>query len=455
MLTKKEKEVVNFLKSEKQEHLLDSWDTFNKKEKNQFINQVESIKRNSQKENILKKSSNKKTSEIQPIKNYTQAKDFHSLLGENILKESKVMCVCLAAGMGSRLQFNKPKGMFPIAPFSKKTFFEIFCNRVKACEKKYKSKKLYIAFMLSDDNLEDVLNYFKKNKYFSLKKDQVIFFTQNNLPFYDENHKWFFEKLGKIATGPDGNAGFFNSFYEKVYKFAKEKKIDYVNIIPVDNPIADPFDEKLLSFHKKNNLEVTIKCSRRKTLSKKVGLLALYKGDISVVEYFLANEKMVYEKNKSNDFVYNLLNIGIFCFSMNFIETAAKNISKIPFYEVKKNIKKYSEFSKKQKNIKAFKCERLIFDSFKFTKKAKVLVYEKEESFVALKRKLGKNGIDAIKKAFLKYNRLILGKIMKKKIKSDENFELDASFYYPTEKLIEKWEKTEDLKIPKNKIIIN
>ncbi|MEL7266656.1 MAG: UTP--glucose-1-phosphate uridylyltransferase, partial [Planctomycetota bacterium] len=58
-------------------------------------------------------------------------------LGEQVLRDGKVAVVIVAGGQGTRLGFDKPKGMFPIGPVSNRTLFQIFADRLRAMESVY------------------------------------------------------------------------------------------------------------------------------------------------------------------------------------------------------------------------------------------------------------------------------------------------------------------------------
>src|SRR5262245_45350260 len=53
-------------------------------------------------------------------------------LGEQALARGEVGVILVAGGRGSRLGFDKPKGMFPIGPVSGKSLFQIHSEKILA-----------------------------------------------------------------------------------------------------------------------------------------------------------------------------------------------------------------------------------------------------------------------------------------------------------------------------------
>ena len=58
-------------------------------------------------------------------------------LGEQALSQGQVAVLLVAGGQGSRLGFEKPKGMFPIGPVSHKTLFQIHVEKVLALSRQF------------------------------------------------------------------------------------------------------------------------------------------------------------------------------------------------------------------------------------------------------------------------------------------------------------------------------
>ncbi len=51
-------------------------------------------------------------------------------VGEGLLKAGQVGAILVAGGQGTRLGFDKPKGMFPIGPVSHATLFQVLAEQL-------------------------------------------------------------------------------------------------------------------------------------------------------------------------------------------------------------------------------------------------------------------------------------------------------------------------------------
>jgi UDP-N-acetylglucosamine/UDP-N-acetylgalactosamine diphosphorylase len=356
------KDVEKFLKKNNQISFLDNFQKSSIEKKKNLINEIFLVDQKileKQKTFFIKKPENEN---FLPLKTSDSASFKDLQIGKKILASRNVATIIMAAGQGTRLGFFGPKGLFEI---NKKTLFEYHLQKIISKQEKYNTR-LYLSIMTSHINHAQILKFFEKNLYFGLEKDQVDFFIQKKAPFLDEKGNWVVEN-DKIAQAPDGNGSIFISFNESniLAKYIKNK-IKYISVIPVDNPICDPFDEALFGFHKNNKNEITIKCIERENNNEKKGAIALKEGKIKIIEYINLDE------NKN----YYFSNSGIYLFDIKFFQKM-KDID-LNYHYVWKKISNTNE-------IFAYKSESFIFDSFDYAKKIKTLVDKKENFYAPIK----------------------------------------------------------------------
>lgn len=373
---------------------------------------------------------------IEPI-DTIQSAEALSLDGSalKLLSLGKVGSILVAGGQGSRLGFSGPKGCFPITPAKKKTLFQYFAEKTKAASELV-NFPLPLAIMTSPENHQMIRDHFEEHRYFGLSKEQLFFFKQSTLPFLDDQGGLFFSSPGEVALGPNGNGSSIHAFFHSgIGKIWKEMGIEYVTFIMIDNPLADPFDLKLIEKHYKSKADVTVKCIQRESSKEKVGIVAKVDNKIRVIEYSEAPVKTWSELNEEGQLLFPIANISLFCFSISFLKKVFS--LKMDLHKAYKNALKLNKNQTIEKS-KAWKFEYFIFDILAYSQKTELLLYSREDTFAPLKNGEGDNSPKTVQEALSAYDRKILSKITHRRTPF-EVIEIDPAFHYPTKKLLNEW----------------
>jgi UDP-N-acetylglucosamine/UDP-N-acetylgalactosamine diphosphorylase len=272
----------------------------------------------------------------------------------------KVGCIILAGGQGTRLGVTGPKGVFSI---NEKTLFQWLCEKVPRSD-------LKIAIMTSPLNHEETVAYFKQNGNFGL---ELYFFQQEMEHFLNE------EKLEIDMKGPCGNGSVFRSFVKAGLAdlFALEG-IDTLTVIPIENPLANPFDPALIAYHRRENCEVTIKCIERREGDQSMGALIERAGGIEMVEYT--------EMDLTQKYFYS--NVGQFAFSLSFFKKMAD--VQLPMHWVQKKVPVGTSL------MNVWKGEQFIFDCLSHASRVRALCASRESCYAPLK---SQENIEAVQRA--------------------------------------------------------
>ena len=425
-----------------QRHILEIYRRLSEAEKKDLKDQLLSFGYEKLKDQLDSFLSSKKKGKIEffePVEDceYFNKKKY-SKIGEECLRKGQVATVILAGGMASRLKWGHPKGTFPITLVKKKSMFQLTCEKLLAAQEKYKKTEFLLSIMTSSKNNEETLSFFEKNNFFGLKKDQIDFFIQDDTPFFDDEGKWFFsEDRKKILTGPNGNGGVFESLKKsKLLEKFQKKNIKYLTIIPVDNPLADPFDEVFIGFHEKKGSDVSLIVIEKEEGPEIMGVMAREDdfSKIKIIEYIHLTD----EEKK----VYKYLNTSIFCMSIDFLKklkkikkTEEENINFFPYHHVKKSVR---IFHKKEKKL-LYKSEKFIFDILDCTSNTNIICYPRKTCYAPLKNYSGRDSLVDVQEALYRRDREVFFNISKKELTSKKKFELSPKFYYPTPDLLDKW----------------
>lgn len=247
--------------------------------------------------------------------------------GLHLIYERKVAALVMAGGQGTRLGFNKPKGMFPAGAISKKSLFQFFAERIRKVQEladiavtgkstynlleetlveksanaaahsvdnsgtsttinapsndtnAHSNIKAGIPFviMVNNETNEEIQNFFAEHNYFGLRKEDVIFFNQEVIPALDyETGRILMQSPSEFCLSPNGNGGLFTSMESSgVSKLLESLGVVYVHVFSVDNPLSKTLDPTMLGFLAATRAPVGNKCVEKVDPMEKVGVMAL------------------------------------------------------------------------------------------------------------------------------------------------------------------------------------
>lgn len=369
---------------------------------------------------------------IHPYRNYKfSGSAEHRKHGESLICEGKVGCLILAGGQGTRLGFNGPKGSFPVSPIKGKSLFQLFCERTRAASL-WSGHQLPLCIMTSPTNHTQTVDFLHTHHDFGLSSSQLFFIEQEMLPLLDDRGHWLLESPGKIAEGPDGNGDALRLFFESgIWETWKASGIEYLNLIFVDNALADPFDSEFVGFTAQAGVDVALKAVERLFPDEKMGILAECFGKLKVIEY---------SEIPADVSSWTLSSTGMFCISMEFIRYLYQDLNvELPLHLARKTAPVLLGTAKGyvQEIAQIWKCERFIFDLLDYARTSVALVCPREKIYAPLKNATGEKSIETVKQALLLHDREIY-RALTGLLPKASALELDPAFYYPTEALKQK-----------------
>src|ERR1041384_821518 len=126
--------------------------------------------------------------------------------GEEALHKGTVGILTASGEMGNRLEFDRPKGTYPIGPVSGKTLFRHHAEKIRAISRRYRSSIPWIV-ATSPSNHDATVAHFRAEEWFGLNRADVSFITQEELPVVNRRGKILLASPSRVAMAPNGHGG--------------------------------------------------------------------------------------------------------------------------------------------------------------------------------------------------------------------------------------------------------
>ncbi len=408
----KEEDAINLLNSYNQTHIVNLLKKLDEVKKQELLEQIEKIDfaqimelyDNTKKEIEIKENKIESIGYLDKAKLTKEQKDEFDKLGEKIIKNGEYAVVTMAGGQGTRLGHNGPKGTFKLDVYGKgKYLFEILVDNLKEANQKYNTVIPWYI-MTSIENNKETVEFLEKHKYFGYPKENVIIFTQSELPLVDVNGKLLISKDLKIKEASDGNGGTYSSLRASgSLANMKERGIKWVFIGGVDNVLLKMADVTLLGMAIKKNVQIASKSVVKANPHEKVGVFCKMNGHPKVIEYAELPEKMAEEVDEDGELKYGESHIMCNLYTIDAIEKASKEV--LMYHSA---FKKNSYIDEDGKEVvptepNSYKFESFIFDAFEFFDDIAILRGKREDDFAPVKNREGVDSPKTAKELYEKF----------------------------------------------------
>lgn len=399
-------EIKNKLEAFGQMHLLKFVHELSEAEKKSFFSQLSDLDFS-----ILDYDSHEcRRGNIEPIPAMSiseskKNKDRFKKIGLEAIQNGKVGAVLLAGGQGSRLGFEKPKGMFNIGVSKELYIFECLINNLlKVVHEAGAWIPLFI--MTSVQNNDDTINFLEKHNYFGYDKNHVFFFIQEQLPTVDTNGKLMLAEKGKVSAAPNGNGGWYSSLVKSdAYKYLKNSGIEWINVFAVDNVLQKIADPYFIGAVIDTGMMCGSKVVAKAAPEERVGVMCLEDGKPSIVEYFEMTEDMLQCRENDGRLSYNYGVILNYLFKVSELDKIVG--INLPLHKAFKKISYIDETGNiiTPEEPNAYKYETLVLDMVKPQKNCLVFEVERIHEFAPVKNKTGVDSVDTARE-LLKLNNI-------------------------------------------------
>ncbi|WP_455529901.1 UTP--glucose-1-phosphate uridylyltransferase [Ruminococcus sp.] len=383
----------------KQEHIMKYFDELNEEEKEELLKQIEitdfSVLSNldGNKENIARGT-------FEPlgavtIDDISANSSEYIAIGTEAIKAGKAAAVLLAGGQGTRLGFDKPKGMFKIGVEQELYIFQCLINNLMDVVK-LTGTWIPLYIMTSEKNNKDTIDFFEEKNYFGYAPEYIRFFIQDMAPSVDFDGKILMESRSKISVSPNGNGGWFSSLVRAgLLNDIRSKGVEWINVFAVDNVLQRICDPSFIGAVIKSGLQSGSKVVSKAAPEEKVGVLCLEDGKPSIVEYYEMTDEMRTLVNEKGELAYKYGVILNYLFNVAKLEEICDQ--KLPVHIVDKKI----PFMDEEGNYiiptspNGHKFETLVLDMVHMQDSC--LAYEviREKEFAPVKNATGVDSVDS------------------------------------------------------------
>ncbi len=397
------------LKQRGQSHLLDYYGELNEAEREQLLEEIENINFSVVK-NIQAVGSKAKV-KIRPVQAVTlndvkRRRPQFEEVGLRALENKKVGAVLLAGGQGTRLGFDKAKGMYNIGQTRFLSIFEQLINNIKDVTDL--SGRYFPLFIMTNSlNNGETVQFFKDNNYFGYPRDRVHFFVQNTEPTCDFDGKIFLDQKHRVSLSPNGNGGWYSSLINSGYNRIIEREgIEWLNVFGVDNVLQRICDPVFIGATLMSGFNCGAKVVKKLCADEKVGVLCEENGKPAIVEYYEMPPELANKKERGGELVYRYGVTLNYLFNVNRLNTTLSG--NLPYHLAKKavpHIENGVRVVPEEPN--GYKFETLVVDMVKLMDSCLAFEVERDNEFAPVKNAHGTDSVDTAR-LLLKKNGVIL-----------------------------------------------
>lgn len=315
-------------------------------------------------------------------------------IGLEAIRKCKVGAILLAGGQGTRLGFDKAKGMYNIGVTKELYIFEqLIRNLMQVTDKAGVWVPLYV--MTSDKNDADTRAFFAEHAYFGYNPDYVKFFVQEMVPAVDFDGNLLMESKDSLAMSPNGNGGWYSSLVKAgLDKDLEARGVEWLNVFAVDNVLQRIADPVFVGATLESGCVSGAKVVRKVNAEERVGALCLQNGRPSIIEYYELTDEMANAIDEKGTLLYGFGVILNYLFSVSELNRILTN--DMPVHIVEKKVPYIDEAGVLQKpeTPNAYKFETLVVDMIYMMKDCLSFEVDRSTEFAPVKNATGVDSVE-------------------------------------------------------------
>lgn len=312
--------------------------------------------------------------------------------GGELLAEGRVAALVVAGGQGTRLGFPGPKGALPLGPVTGRSLFEQQAQKLRRAAARFGRPVPWLV-MTSHTTDAATRELFRREGFFGLAEEDVLFFRQASLPALDDDGRILLEAPGRIALAPDGHGGCFTALaVSGVLEAIEARGITCLAYYQVDNPLVRIADPVFLGLHALRGAEMSLKVVSKRDPGEPAGTLVARDGRLEVVEYTEVPEQEAGRRDAAGRLVFWAMSIGIHLLEVALARRVAQDAERwLPWHVARKRVPCVDAEGRTRvpEQPNARKHERFVFDALSATRGATALEVRREDEYAPIKNPSG------------------------------------------------------------------
>jgi UDP-N-acetylglucosamine pyrophosphorylase len=334
--------------------------------------------------------------------------------GNALLSANQCAVITVAGGQGTRLGFDRPKGMFPVGPVTDRSLFRIFAEQIAAIRMQH-ACRLDWLIMTSNATHKDTVAFFEQHKFFGLPRETVSFFCQASLPAMDAaTGKVLMSDTSSLSLAPDGHGGMVSALHESglLAKLAADK-VEHLYYHQIDNPTAKLCDPAFMGFHDLEQSSLTTLVVRKISPAERMGVLAHVDGHTEIIEYSELTLEQAGKKDESGQWMFWAGSMAIHAFSRSFLQELVEDGYGLPLHAALKKVPWADETGtivtpSDDDPPNAIKLERFIFDALPLARNTLIVEADRLREFNPIKNADGADSPATARAALSRIGRRML-----------------------------------------------
>lgn len=331
--------------------------------------------------------------------------------GRDLLRCGTVAAILVAGGQGTRLGFDRPKGMFPIGPLTGKSLFQLHCEQLRA-RARVAGCPIPYFIMTSAATHDATVAFFAEHDFFGIPSGDVYFFQQRSLPAIDDgSSRILLAAKDRLSTSPDGHGGLLDALRAaRLLDVMRERGIEYLYYQQVDNPTALICDPAFLGLHVRQQSRMSTKVVPKLSAEERMGVVVSIDGHTEIIEYSDLPPELAARTDPDGRLLLWAGSTAIHVFDRCFLEQLQESENPLPYHVAHKVVPCIDDNGEPvvPESPNAHKFEQFIFDALPHADRALVVEADRAAEFNPVKNLEGTDSPETARAGLLRNARHLL-----------------------------------------------